>query len=159
MMQIDALCEGADIGEIKKALRLALRVFLEYDAPLFEPEGKESFRAYIMGGTIEAAVLDGRACIFAAYDGDDMVGMMCIDAAAHINLLFVEGGYQKHGVGSALIEEAFALHGNVKYTVNAAPPGYSFYRKHGFIPASREERKGGLTYTPMLRARRYGLHI
>ncbi|MBQ7991060.1 MAG: GNAT family N-acetyltransferase [Oscillospiraceae bacterium] len=147
-MEIRRLDSRSDNNDIRTALRLALRVFLEFDAPLFPREGLESFRAYIYSGTIEDAVSDGTACIFAAYD-TQITGMMGVTSEGHIFLAFVDGAYQNKGVGTALLKAAEQMLPGIRLTVNAAPPGYPFYRRHGFVPTSEEITKDGLTFTPM----------
>ncbi|MBR4224351.1 MAG: GNAT family N-acetyltransferase [Oscillospiraceae bacterium] len=149
-MEIRRLGQGSPPQEIKTALRLALRVFLGYDAPLFVPEGKEQFRAYIYSGTIEEAIDNGTACIYAAYEGD-MIGIIGINGEGHIILAFVDGDHQHMGVGSALMEALMRDFAGYRLTVNAAPPGYGFYRRHGFVPTSPDVTTDGLTYTPMAR--------
>ncbi len=144
-------CIDHDSNAVKEALKLVLKVFIEYDAPLFPPEGKEMFRAYIYSEVIERSLSEGLAHLTAAYDGDKLAGVMAADINRHIMLAFVDGGYQHCGIGTALFRGVRILLGDGTYTVNAAPPGYSFYRKLGFVPECDEITEDGFIFTPMIR--------
>ena len=147
-------CIDRDERSVKEALRLVLRVFLEYDAPLFSPEGKETFRAYVYSGVIERSLSEGLAHMAAAFDGDMIAGVMASDIYGHIMIAFVDGDYQHCGTGRALFEGIKMLVDADAFTVNAAPPGYPFYKALGFVPDGAERTVDGLVFTPMTLALR-----
>lgn len=83
-----------------------------------------------------------------------LIGLITLRDSTHISLLFVDGKYQRQGVGSRLIEEArnyiLTEIGGDKLTVNASPYGVGFYHKRGFVDLDTEKVSDGIRYTPMV---------
>lgn len=150
------------LPEIRRALRFCMKVFDRSSAPLFTPEGKHSFHAFVMGDEIEDAAAEGRAVFFAAYDSAaqtgrlsvfshemPIAGVICLRDTSHISLLFVDEAHRRMGIASSLLD--MAAEGAVRpITVNAAPTGYDFYRARGFLADAPEIRRNGLIYTRMI---------
>ena len=68
----------------------------------------------------------------------------------HIILAFTDKEYQRQGCGKALLEAVVRdIEGREELTVNAAPSGYGFYEKSGFVPAGEERTEDGIIFTPM----------
>ncbi|MBQ4256663.1 MAG: GNAT family N-acetyltransferase [Oscillospiraceae bacterium] len=136
--------------DIDAALRLVRRTFEECTAPMFDPHGRESFRAFIFSGDIESGVENGTVRAYAARRSRHMVSAMFTRDETHIILAFTDKEYQRQGCGKALLEAvARDIEGREELTVNAAPSGYAFYEKSGFVPAGEERTEDGITFTPM----------
>lgn len=143
-------------GEAEQALALAWEVFLEFEAPDYAPEGTEAFRRDIVeNGAFLSQCRQGACPIYAAFDGDKMIGMMGMRPdKAHINLAFTRKEYHRQGVATAifrylladLLKEDPALR---EITLNSSPYGVPFYLHLGFQPQSGEREKHGIRFTPM----------
>lgn len=134
-----------DGPEADAALELARRVFLEYEAPDYGPEGTEEFQRSLSDPSYV-----GILRIYGAYAGEIMAGMMATRLnGSHLALLFVERAYQRRGIGRMLIDRARAdcTHGCL--SVNASPYGAEFYHILGFTDTRPEQVTRGLRYTPM----------
>lgn len=148
MYEIIKLCP--DDSRINEALTLAAEVFTEFEAPLYSKEGAESFFAFLNGENLRRKLSDGSAVIY-IYEDDGIRGMMAVRDGSHICLAFVEREYQRRGVGRALFDCILSDYPNANITVNAAPTGYEFYKRLGFMPADMELVEDGIIYTPMIR--------
>lgn len=143
-------------GEVKEALALAFDVFMEFEAPDYRPEGVETFRRDIVENPEFLAQCEQGICpIYAAFDGDEMIGIMGMRASrTHINLVFTKKEYHRKGVATALfkylLEDVLRENPSVKeITVNSSPYGKGFYLRVGFVPLSGEQEIDGIRFTPM----------
>ncbi len=142
---------NADDERISDALELAERVFMQFEAPIFTADGTDNFLRYIKGKKLADKLNDGSAAVYICISEGIICSMLCICDKNHISLCFTESGYQRKGIGSALLEAAFADNNSDSYTVNASPFGVNFYRKHGFVPTDMELMENGIIYTPMIK--------
>lgn len=134
-----------DGPEADAALELARRVFLEYEAPDYGPEGTEEFQRSLSDPSYV-----GILRIYGAYAGEIMAGMMATRLnGSHLALLFVERAYQRRGIGRMLIDRARADCAHGCLSVNASPYGAEFYHILGFTDTRPEQVTRGLRYTPM----------
>lgn len=143
--------------EVRAALALAWEVFLQFEAPDYGPEGVETFKRDIVENDIFFAKCQQGVCpIYAAFDGEKMIGIMGMRAnRTHINLAFTKKEYQRQGVATALfrylladvLQEDPALR---EITLNASPYGKPFYLHLGFVPLSEEQEAHGMRFTPMV---------
>ena len=143
-------------AEVRDALSLALEVFLQFEAPDYGPEGVETFRRGIVENEAFISQCEQGICpIYAAFDGEKMIGMIGMRAGkTHINLVFTKKEYHRRGVASAIFQtllddlrkENPALK---EITLNSSPYGKGFYLRLGFIPLSEEQERDGIRYTPM----------
>ncbi len=130
--------------ETGAALRLTWRVFSEFEAPDYPPEGVEEFRRCLN----DARYLAGLS-YYGAFDGEALIGVLAARGAkGHICFFFVDGAYHRRGVGTGLFErlrEDFpgAL------TVNSSPFGLPVYERLGFTALSGEQTVNGIRFTPM----------
>ncbi len=156
-----------DRNEWKDAMALCWRVFLEFEADLYPPEGSQNFHQFVTDDLLYQAYLNGGYPVCAAFlrrpesdplhpCGDEMIGVAAIRSGPHLSLLFVEGLYQGRGVGRALVNymreyllKNYTGLGDQKMTVNASPVGLGFYRHLGFKDTGEEQTKDGILYTPM----------
>jgi 8-oxo-dGTP pyrophosphatase MutT (NUDIX family)/GNAT superfamily N-acetyltransferase len=140
----------ADTEDIPSAFDLALRVFMEYEAPVYEPEATTRFRQDV---AYNKTATDKWDLIYIAWDGDNIVGVIGDKRGnGHINILFVDGAYHRRGIATELMKRMVCeqkLRGIERITVKASPYGLPFYTYFGFTPTDSEQRKDGFIYTPM----------
>ena len=143
-------------GEVEEALALAWEVFMEFEAPDYGPEGVDTFRRdMIENEEFIAQCKQGICPIYAAFDGDRIIGMMGMRASkTHIMLVFTKREYHRQGVATALFaflkSDILKDNPNLKeITLNASPYGKGFYLHLGFVPLSEEREDNGIRYTPM----------
>ena len=143
-------------AEVEEALALAYEVFMEFEAPDYGQEGVDSFRRDVVENErFIARCRQGECPIYAAFDGDRMMGMMGLRAGkAHISMAFVKREYQRQGVATAIFQ--YLLADILKkdpalreVTLNASPYGMPFYLHIGFEPRSEEQEQHGIRFTPM----------
>lgn len=133
---------GQDIPE---ALALAWTVFRQYEAPDYSEAGIETFRR-----SLQDPGYTGQLTLYGAFEDGILIGMLATrDEGRHIALFFVDGRFQRRGIGRALFAEALAAHPQGPITVNAAPYAVEIYRRLGFVQADAEQLTDGLRYIPM----------
>lgn len=131
--------------EIPRALELARKVFLEYESPAYSSEGTEEFLRCLQ----DEAYLDGIR-YFGAFDGSRLIGTVGIRPEnRHICFFFVEGKYQRLGIGTKLFCLVRQAYPDGIVTLNAAPYGLPFYRRLGFRETDAEQTVSGIRFTPM----------
>ena len=130
--------------QIPQALELCWRVFLEFVAPGYSPEGTASFRA-----SLDDPGRNRQMDFYGAFDGDKLVGVLSMRAPAHIAGFFVDAASQRRGIGRRLFEAMRRDYARQTFTVNSSPCAVEFYRRLGFSPAGGEQTVDGLRFTPM----------
>jgi len=136
--KIGTACRG-------EALDLALRVFMEFEAPDYNPEGVESFRNYI-GNPENTDALE----IYGAFEEKRLVGMGATrNVGAHISLLFVDPSFHNKGIGKELVMTMVRDCGASSMTVNSSPYAVEIYKRMGFEPTDVELVSQGIRHTPM----------
>ena len=136
---------GLEEGETDQALRFVWRVFTEYESPDYGPEGTAEFRK----------CLDDRGWLagiryYGAFDGDTLAGVLGIrEERRHIVFFFVDGAYQRRGIGTKLFRRVLEDNPGRTITLNAAPYGLPFYRKLGLRATDGEQTVNGIRFTPM----------
>ena len=142
--------------EVESAMRLALEVFMQFEAPDYDPMGVESFKRDIVENPeyLENA-RRGICPIYGAFDGDKIVALMGMRSSkTHINLVFTKKEYHRKGIARAIfryllndiLTENPALEA---LTLNASPYGLPFYLALGFVPLTGEQEINGIRFTPM----------
>ena len=76
-------------GELPAAMDLCWRVFLEFEAPEYPPEGVEAFRAYL--SDIEQV---NHLTLFGAWEGQELLGVLAAEGS-HIALFFVDPAFYR----------------------------------------------------------------
>lgn len=130
--------------EIPAALELCWRVFLEFEAPEYSPEGVAAFRA-----SLDDKERTRRLNFYGAFDGGQLVGVLCMRSPQHIGGFFVDAAYHRRGIGRRLFEAMRQDYETQVFTVNSSPYAVEVYRHLGFAPTDTEQLTGGLRYTPM----------
>lgn len=135
------------------AMALAWRVFKQFVAGDYAPEGVESFLNFVSDSSLERAFEAGDFRLFGAYDSGRMVGMISLRNHTHISLLFIDASYHKKGIGRQLIryvESCVMLaEGHSVATVNSSPYAAGFYRRAGFSDTGPKQCRDGIWYIPM----------
>lgn len=131
-------------AELKEALGLVWKTFLEFEAPDYTEEGIVEFKRTIKDESwIEARDFYG------AYDNNKIVGVIATKDNSHIALFFVDGKYHRQGIGRKLYNKAEALNNNGFFTVNSSPYAHQVYKHLGFIDTDTEQCINGLRFYPM----------
>lgn len=150
--QIDYRFMTRDDAEVVCAL--VARVFNTYVAPDYAPDGAVEFLRFVRPDVMRKRLRKNYFGLV-ALAGAQMVGMIEMKDYCHISLLFVEGAFQRRGIGKALWERALAhcqaQEPDLKdVTVNSARSAIPVYERFGFVPIGPEETRSGIQFTPML---------
>ena len=130
--------------EIPAALELCWQVFLEFEAPEYPAEGVAAFRA-----SLDDKERTRQLKFYGAFDGEKLVGVLCMRAPQHIGGFFVDAAYHRRGIGRHLFEAMRRDYQTQIFTVNSSPYAVEVYRHLGFVPTDTEQLTDGLRYTPM----------
>ncbi len=139
-MQIESIPQE----NLAQALALVERVFMQFEAPDYAPEGIATFRAFIHDPDAVSAL-----SFYGAYVEDALVGVLATRGNSHIALFFVEPCFQRQGVGRALFLAAQESCLSDVMTVNSSPYAVEIYRRLGFHAMSEEQLTDGIRFTPM----------
>ncbi|MDO5389735.1 MAG: GNAT family N-acetyltransferase [Eubacteriales bacterium] len=131
--------------DIPQALELCWRVFLEFEAPEYSPEGIAAFRA-----SLDDKERTRMLNFYGAFDGDKLVGVLCMREPQHIADFFVDAAYHRRGIGRKLFDSMRQDYAKQEFTVHSSPYAVEFYRHLGFEPTDSEQVTDGLRYTPMI---------
>ena len=131
--------------EIPQALELCWRVFLEFEAPEYPPEGTAAFRA-----SLDDRERNRQMDFYGAFEGERLVGVLSMREPGHISGFFVEAAWHRRGIGRRLFEAMRLDYAEQVFTVNASPYAVEVYRHLGFVPTGSERTVDGLRFTPML---------
>ena len=130
--------------EIPAALELCWQVFLEFEAPEYPAEGVAAFRA-----SLDDKERTRQLKFYGAFDGEKLVGVLCMRPPQHIGGFFVDAAYHRRGIGRHLFEAMRRDYQTQIFTVNSSPYAVEVYRHLGFVPTDTEQLTDGLRYTPM----------
>lgn len=133
-------------SERARALGLVFAVFMQYEAPDYSKEGVETFQ----GSVVNNQDYLNDICMYGAYEDCNMVGIIATrNSGNHIALFFVDGKYQKKGIGRNLFNLVVENSTKNIITVNSSPYAVEVYHRLGFTDSSTEQVKDGMRYTPM----------
>lgn len=139
--------------DIRPAFDLALRVFMEYEAPVYEPGAVVKFKAdCIENKEYIEKYITCKHLMFIAADNEEIVGIVNERGNGRISMLFVDGKYHRQGIATALMERMVCelkLEGIEKITLHSSPYGVHFYKHFGFLPTDVEQKIDCFTITPM----------
>ena len=94
---------------------LCWRVFQEFEAPDYPPEGVEAFYTYI-SNTEQVK----RLTAFGAWEGQHLLGVLAAEGD-HIALFFVDPAVHRQGIGRRLFQTYLAAGGWNCVTVHSSP--------------------------------------
>ena len=143
--------------DIRPALELALKVFLEYDASDYGTEHTERMRKSIDERIVnQDNYFSAGRLMYVALDDIKVVGIIETYGKEHqenrVALMFVDGNYQREGIGTELMSRIVCdvkMKGHEKLVLNSSPYGLPFYRHFGFIPIEAEKNINTPWKTPM----------
>lgn len=130
--------------EIPAALELTWEVFQQFEAPEYTQEGIDFFR-----GSLHDTQRIRALRFYGAFDGDELVGTLCMRQPRHIGGFFVRAAYHRRGIGCALFQAMRQDYERQEFTVNSSPYAVEVYRHLGFVPTDTEQTVDGLRFTPM----------
>ena len=131
--------------EMKEALELVWKVFLEFEAPDYTEEGIEEFKK-----TIDDNVWIKARDFYGAFDENNKVlGVIATKDITHIALFFVDGKHHKQGIGRELYNEIKSLNNTGVFTVNSSLYAHEVYKHLGFKDTDEEQCVNGLRFYPM----------
>lgn len=143
-------------NEVNEAMKLALEVFMQFEAPDYDQSGVETFKRDIVENPIFIEDAKNGLCpIYGAFDGDKMVALIGMRSSkTHINLVFTKKEYHRKGIATSIFKYLLTdlLNENPtlnEITLNSSPYGLPFYISLGFIPLSAEQEINGIRFTPM----------
>lgn len=130
--------------EMKNALDLIWKVFLEYEAPDYTEEGIKEFKKSID----DSSWVESRD-FYGAFDNNKLLGVIATKDITHISLFFVDGKYHKQGIGRRLYNKIESLNTNGFFTVNSSLYAHEIYKHLGFVDVDGEQSVNGLKFYPM----------
>ena len=140
-------------GEAAAVSELILASFSEFIGPEYTDEGIAEFRKFVAPDALVARSSDNHF-VRVADAGGALVGMIEIRENNHVALLFVDKGYQRHGVATGLLRVALAdaravAPDTARVTVNSSRYGVAAYEKLGFRQTGPERTVNGIAFIPM----------
>lgn len=139
--------------EVAPVSDLVARVFMEYIAHHYSPEGIREFFRYINPATLTDRCWSNHFALVAIAD-DKIIGTILIRNNSHISLFFVDKPFQGHRVGRDLLDRAISVSRSrnpelTGLTVNSSPNSVDIYTKYGFQETAPEKVLNGIRFTPM----------
>lgn len=141
-------------NELQQTLELVWRVFQEFEASEYSPEGVEEFRSYIAEENILRMLRGSEMQIWICSDGHRVVGMIAAVRTSHVSLLFVDPAHHRRGIARALFERLLDQcrgAGSTEITVNSSPYAAEAYHRLGFADTNGEQTVNGIRFIPMKR--------
>jgi predicted N-acetyltransferase YhbS len=143
----------ATAEDIRPALDLALRVFMEYDSQDYGPEHTERMRLSIEERIANSDIyLSGNRLMFVALDDKKVIGIIETYGNNRISLMFVDSEYQRQGIATELMRRMvyeLKIRGFDKIVLNSSPNGLPFYRHFGFTIIETDKNINIHWKTPM----------
>lgn len=132
---------------------LVASVFMEYIAPLYEPEGIAEFLQYASPHETTRRLHHDHVMLLAEHH-ERIAGVIELRDHDHISLLFVDTAYQRQGIAHALVQRALEMCLQHKpdlktFTVFASPNAVPAYERFGFHVTQPEQTRNGIRYVPM----------
>ena len=131
--------------ELNSALDLVWKVFCEYEASNYTEDARQVFYDAIHS----KEYLDSLTA-YGAFHGDEIVGIIAgRNEGSHIALFFVDGEYQKQGIGRKLWETLLETSNADIITVHSSIYVCEIYGRLGFKQTDGKMEDGGIVYVPM----------
>ena len=130
--------------EMKEALSLIWKVFLEFESKDYTEEGINEFKR-----TIDNNDWVNDRDFYGAFDNNKLLGVIATKDKSHISLFFVDGKYHGQGIGRSLYEKVKSLNDKDYFTVNSSLYAHEIYKHIGFIDLDKEQCVHGLRFYPM----------
>lgn len=141
-------------GDEARVSEFISAVFDQYVAPGFSQKGIDEFMKYIEPDAMENQLKGNHVAFIAAF-GTEIIGVIEIRDRGHVALFFVDGRFQRMGIGKKLLQKAlkFCIDKDPIFqeiTVNASPNSITAYEKMGFEPTDVEQCVNGIRFVPMV---------
>jgi GNAT superfamily N-acetyltransferase len=139
--------------EAQEVSDLIMRVFNEFVAPGYAPEGVQEFLWYVQPAALLKRAKIGTTLV--ACVEKQVVGIIQMKEISHVSLLFVDKAFQRKGISSELLNRAIAICRRdnpavAQITLNSSPYALPIYEKLGFRPTGPEQVTNGVRSTPMV---------
>ena len=132
-------------AEMKEALDLVWKVFLDYEATDYAKEGIKEFKR-----CLDDESWIGDRAFYGAFEEGKILGVIATKDITHISLFFVDGNHHKQGIGKKLFLFVNELNDKKFFTVNSSPYAHEVYKHLGFVDTIEEEQCiNGLRFWPM----------
>ncbi|WHY03126.1 GNAT family N-acetyltransferase [Neobacillus sp. DY30] len=142
-----------EISDIKNALDLIWKVFLEFEALDYSPQGIEEFKKFITYDSMIKLVEKEEIIFWGCRVNLELTGVIATKGGNHICLFFVDKEYHRQGTGKRLfhkvLEECVRKNSRNSITVNSSPYAIEVYHRLGFVNLDQEQIVNGLRFTPM----------
>ena len=130
---------------MQEALKLVLKVFLEYEAPNYTEEGIREFKKTINNSDWVQA-----RDFYGAFDENNKIlGVIATKDITHIALFFVDGKYHNQGIGRKLYDKVKSVNKNGFFTVNSSLYAHEICKHLGFSDIGKEQCVNGLKFYSM----------
>ena len=130
---------------MQEALKLVLKVFLEYEAPNYTEEGIREFKRTINNSDWVQA-----RDFYGAFDENNKIlGVIATKDITHIALFFVDGKYHNQGIGRKLYDKVKSVNKNGFFTVNSSLYAHEICKHLGFSDIGKEQCVNGLKFYSM----------
>lgn len=141
------------VDDIEAVCALILKSFSQFVAPTLNDEGIETFRAGISKNEILKRANAGSIFLVCKTNAA-IVGVVELRNKNHLNLLFVDPGAQRKGIGKLLFHFLSKKIFEKEITVNSSLNAIEAYRQFGFIENGLESEVRGIRYMPMIYRRK-----
>lgn len=132
--------------ELENSLDFVWKVFLEFEAVNYPEEGKSAFY-----NAIHSKDYLGTLTAYGAFVQDEIIGILATrNEGAHIALFFVDGKYQRRGIGRKLFDKSLEENDKNIITVHSSEYALEVYKKLGFTQTAGIREDGGIRFIPMI---------
>ncbi|MDO4816508.1 MAG: GNAT family N-acetyltransferase [Bacillota bacterium] len=133
------------LTELENSLDFVWKVFLEFEAVNYPENGKTAFYNAIHSEdylrTLNA---------YGAFDNDRIIGIIATrNEGSHIALFFVDGEYQRQGIGRKLFNKCLEDNNKHLITVHSSEYAAEVYKRLGFIQTEELREEVGIRFIPM----------
>ncbi len=140
-------------GDLLQVTQLVTKVFNQFEAPEYYPEGVSNFLRYNDVDAFRKRISINHF-VLVARNGETIVGAIEVQNNDHICLLFVDAAYHQQGIGKTLLRAALArcVKNDPKVdeiTVNSSPFAVPIYQRLGFVANGGEKVQDGIRFIPM----------
>lgn len=144
-MITDVTVRKLEPDDIDSALSLVWKIFMEFEAPGYSEDGVNEFYK-----SIHDSGYVSRLVFYGAFVSGEQAGVIATrNGGSHIALFFVDGRFQRQGIGRKLFDAVLTDCTAEKITVNSSPYAVPVYHRFGFTDTDTEQSVNGLRFTPM----------
>ncbi|MFL9584848.1 GNAT family N-acetyltransferase [Stenotrophomonas sp. AB1(2024)] len=134
--------------DLEQASAVCMASFMDAVAPSLSPLGVETFAGIVsMEGFADRMSDDNDMFVFET--AGQVIGVAELAGGQHVATLFVAPGWQRQGVGRALMEALLECARSEVVTVRASLSSVPAYERYGFRISGEAGEYLGLVYQPM----------